>query len=471
MLRGAVNVATLTASSDCLFLTLARDAFLEAIAEFPQVKDEMERTVMFRLESERYPESKRKNPVFQAKIQAAVTEQFRRAKELSKQSIRFAMHERIGKGGAGSVYSGMNIVTGAPLAVKVVRTGTKSAAQSLSVEQESALMQQLRHPNVVQGFGMQTDPDDQYRLFVLMEYLPMGSLNQVLERTGCLSEPAVRSYARQALAGLQYLHRNGVVHRDIKPSNMLLAADGTVKLADFGISGTMVGRGSVTMALAGTPAYMSPEAIDGTYGVASDVWALGCSILELVTGRRPWAEFKHDHYTQLLFHIAGSKKGPRLPSAYFTANLMESCDFSKTFNMAPQATDFVGQEEERASDEELDDGDGPECSAHLLTLLLQMLSLDPTERSDINDILECDWFVVDEALLLPPDDALPSHRFVVPSSTPTTITTGSAGSSGGHAVEGNPLTAPRSLCRGSSSCAEDTATKTIELESTPTSYS
>ena len=418
ILRGSLRCATIRAITPCSLLSLSREALLEGCSEYPEVKDGIERIIMFRIESEKYSVSKRSHPGFIAEIQVAVDEQFRRMKQLSAERVRFSLHDKIGSGATGSVFSGFNLVTGQPLAVKVIRLSTdKTKAQTLEVEQESELMQQLRHPNLIQGYGMQTDPKDPGKLYILMELSPLGSLSKVLAHCGVLSEPAVRSYARQALMGLQYLHRHGVVHRDIKPSNMLLAADGAVKLADFGISAAMGQGASQTMAVAGTPAYMSPEAINGKFGVASDLWALGCSIIELLTGRPPWSHKRFEDPMQLLFHICFSGASPPVPLAFRAARLSRShLSSSGTFlPQSRQTTEVVesggcyreNDKEDQFNDEYNDCDDASarhiRISPQLRKLLLQLVSLDPQDRGDVACVLSDDWFVLAESQLLPPD--------------------------------------------------------------------
>ena len=395
LLRGSLRSATVKATTDCHLMSLSREGFLQGVSEYPEVKDELEKTVMFRFEVVKYPSEKTADPAFKEKIMAVVEQQFRRMKEMSKRKVRFTLNERIGSGAYGSVFSSFNLVTGQPLAVKVIYLSTdKSKAQTLEVEQESQLMQRLRHPNLIQGYGMQTDEEDPGKLYILMELAPLGSLSKVLKQCGSLSEPAARAYARQALQGLQYLHRNDVVHRDIKPSNMLLAADGTVKLADFGISAAM-GQGALsTMAVAGTPVYMSPEAINGKFGVASDIWALGCSILELVTGKAPWHHKHFENSTQLLFHIVTCGSGPEIPKTFRFASDDENGNCTSATFM-PQTTDDMDSSV---------DFDGIRISPQLLSLLMQMLAIDPQERRDVGSFLAHDRFVADESEILHPDN-------------------------------------------------------------------
>jgi serine/threonine protein kinase len=307
------------------------------------------------------------------------------------------------------------------------------------------MMQRLQHPNLVQGFGFQRSSSDPNKVYILMELAPLGSLNRVLQQCGRMSEIAARNYIRQGLLGLQYLHRNGVLHRDIKPSNMLLAADGTVKLADFGIS-ILAGSGATqTNTLAGTPAYMSPDAICGRYSVASDIWAVGCSLLELVTGELPWSNLRLENSTQLIFHIATCGQPPTLPPTFTEATTVCRKFWSPTSGeQNPIGKPSGGPSLNGAMDDDEDTDDEPHTlsrkellsdesnhfspvdeeeggvgaanggrrgsaraerevmiSPQLASLLLQMLAVDPKERGNVPGLLSHDWFIVEESQLLP----------------------------------------------------------------------
>jgi serine/threonine protein kinase len=231
------------------------------------------------------------------------------------QAIPWQKRDRIGEGGFGTVYSAVNSETGQPLAVKVIPLGSRASKSLLrAVRQESELMQSITHPNVVRGFGLQVDS---HNVYVLMELLKSGSLDQVLSDVGPLPEAAVRSYTIQVLDGLAYLHQKGILHRDIKPGNLLLSESGTVKLADFGISRLVSAQDSFvkSSSIAGTPAYLSPEAIQGRYSISSDLWAVGCTVLQLVAGRVPYSEKEFENSTQLIFYIYSTNSPPHIPPA------------------------------------------------------------------------------------------------------------------------------------------------------------
>jgi len=130
-------------------------------------------------------------------------------------------------------------------------------------------------------------------------------------------EQVIMVYALQLLEGLAYLHQAQITHRDIKPENILLDHNGIIKYVDFGAAKVIARRGRTLLhttpnrSLTGTPMYMSPEAINGTnqghFG-AVDIWSLGCVVLEMATGRRPWSHL--DNEWAVMYQIAQGHRPP-----------------------------------------------------------------------------------------------------------------------------------------------------------------
>ena len=153
------------------------------------------------------------------------------------------------------------------------------------LEEEINLMKQLDHPHIVRYLGTHFEGGRHAKLFILMEYMPGGSIAALLRQFGGFSEDVVREYSRQILLGLQYLHTKNIIHRDIKGGNILVDGSGLVKLADFGCSIMFNGNTSMdsqSAQLLGSVPWMAPEAMRNSHmGRKADVWSVGCTIVEV----------------------------------------------------------------------------------------------------------------------------------------------------------------------------------------------
>jgi serine/threonine-protein kinase len=210
---------------------------------------------------------------------------------------RFRLEALLGQGGMATVYRALDLELGEEVALKLM-TAPDVDPQSLArFRQEVAITRRLAHPNIVRIYDI-GDHDGQR--FITMELVRGEPLGSIID--GRPLEPA-RAIALliQACAGLQAAHELGVVHRDIKPDNLLVTADGTLKVMDFGIAKHRAGAPGVTVQgyVAGTPAYISPEQVSGFTSVTarSDIYSLGITAYEMLTGRVP---FEHPELMPLL---------------------------------------------------------------------------------------------------------------------------------------------------------------------------
>ncbi|XP_015934263.1 mitogen-activated protein kinase kinase kinase 5 isoform X1 [Arachis duranensis] len=206
----------------------------------------------------------------------------------------------IGRGSFGSVYHATNLETGASCAMKevdLIHDDPKSADSLKQLEQEIRILRQLHHPNIVQYYGSEIVGD---HLYIYMEYVHPGSIHKFIhENCGAMTESVVRNFTRHILSGLAYLHNTKTIHRDIKGANLLVDASGIVKLADFGVSKILTEK-SYELSLKGSPYWMAPELMmaaikkesNPDIAMAIDIWSLGCTIIEMLTGRPPWSEFE-----------------------------------------------------------------------------------------------------------------------------------------------------------------------------------
>lgn len=254
-------------------------------------------------------------------------------------TMRWQQGQFIGGGTFGSVYIGHNLDSGQLMAVKEIRLQDPQLIPTIAaqIREEMGVLQILEHPNMVKYHGIEVHRD---KVFIFMEYCAGGSLAGLLEHGRIEDESFILVYTLQMLEGLAYLHESGVVHRDIKPENILLDHNGVIKFVDFGAARVIAHQTGRTLALTdhaehppgaiprqgrqrsmtGTPMYMSPEIInpDSTRGFrnparpgAVDVWSLGCVVLEMATGRRPWASL--DNEWAIMYNIAQGNP-PQLPS-------------------------------------------------------------------------------------------------------------------------------------------------------------
>src|SRR5262245_14336591 len=196
----------------------------------------------------------------------------------------------LGRGGMGIVFRARHVRLNRPVAVKMLLAGAYAEPHERGrFQREAEAIASLRHPNIVQVYDV-GEVDD--RPYFTMEYVEGGSLAQKLAGTPLPARTAADVLAALA-AAVHSAHTAGIVHRDLKPGNVLLTADGTPKVGDFGLARRLGGNAGLTrtgIAL-GTPSYMAPEQAQGKHdaeGPATDVYALGAILYEVLTGRPPF---------------------------------------------------------------------------------------------------------------------------------------------------------------------------------------
>ncbi len=205
---------------------------------------------------------------------------------------RYLLREEIGRGGMGVVHLAQDAELGRTVAIKFLPADLAANEAAVTMFRgEARAAAAMNHPNVVQIYdvGMLGG-----RPCIIMEYVAGKTARELMRAEGrgsvaALPARRVAEIARDICTALEYAHAQGVVHRDVKPGNILVAANGTAKLMDFGISKVLeAGREGMTAAK-GTPQYMPPEQILGReVDGRTDLYALGITLFEMVTGRRPF---------------------------------------------------------------------------------------------------------------------------------------------------------------------------------------
>ncbi|XVF00536.1 hypothetical protein REPUB_Repub04eG0009300 [Reevesia pubescens] len=226
----------------------------------------------------------------------------------------------IGSGSFGTVHLAMNKATGGLFVVK----SAESVAGLESLENEASIIEGLNSPFIVQCIGkeLSKESNDDRKISIFMEYMAGGSLSDIAEKFGgALDEDVIRLYTREILCGLKYLHENGIVHCDLKCKNVLLGSSGNVKLTDFGCARRpedLKNKGELGRSnwqpVGGTPLWMAPEVLRNEgLDYASDIWSLGCTVIEMATGRPPWSNEVSNPVAAML-KVACSNQIPRFPS-------------------------------------------------------------------------------------------------------------------------------------------------------------
>ena len=199
---------------------------------------------------------------------------------------RYRVASSIAHGGMATVYLGVDTRLDRTVAIKIMHAELAADEDFVArFVREARSVAQLSHPNVVAVYDQGSDSG---HLYLAMEYVPGRTLRQLLNQRGKLTPGESLDIIESVLAGLAAAHQAGIVHRDVKPENVLLAEDGRVKVADFGLARSLSGTNHTkTGVLMGTVAYLAPEQVTGSVSDARcDVYAAGVMLFELLAGQQ-----------------------------------------------------------------------------------------------------------------------------------------------------------------------------------------
>ncbi|KAG7099135.1 hypothetical protein E1B28_001007 [Marasmius oreades] len=238
----------------------------------------------------------------------------------TKPTFQWALGELIGEGSYGRVYLALNVTTGEIIAVKQVeiarspsglqgRRRLREVAEALRLEKNTLKL--LDHPHIVRFLGFEETSNC---LSIFMEYVSGGTIGSWLSRYGPFEQDLTKYFTKQILSGLGYLHGKGIIHRDLKADNILVETSGICKISDFGISKQADdAEGRAFTEMRGTVFWMAPEVLEpreGGYDSKIDIWSIGCVILEMWSGKRPW---DGEALFPVLLKVSRQKLHPPLP--------------------------------------------------------------------------------------------------------------------------------------------------------------
>src|SRR5579863_5054 len=224
---------------------------------------------------------------------------------------RYKIVRELGRGAMGVVYHAIDPNIGRPVAIKTIQLGGNRTPEEQDRRRERLFREArsagiLSHPGIVTIYDVEQQGDLAY---IAMEFVDGPTLDQLLSEQAAVDPVLMFSILAQTAVALDYAHGKGIVHRDIKPANIMIAADGTTKITDFGIAKiTASDQFTMTGSIVGTPHYMSPEQVQGqSVDGQSDQFSLAVIAYEMLTAEKPYTG---EHLTTVVYKIVAEEPPP-----------------------------------------------------------------------------------------------------------------------------------------------------------------
>ena len=224
---------------------------------------------------------------------------------------KYKILSTIGSGGFGTVYLAQDTWIDKKVALKVPH---KQALDFGELLKEPRLLATLNHPNIV---TILTAEKQENVFFIVMEFVPGETLESVIARVGALDVALALDYTCQICNAVDHAHRQGVLHRDLRPSNVIVSDSGLLKVADFGTSRFLEIAAHGTTVI-GSPPYMAPEQFHGKAVFASDIYSVGVTMFQMMTGGLPYDTPSHADLERLVrgeLLASARLKNPKVPKA------------------------------------------------------------------------------------------------------------------------------------------------------------
>ncbi|KAK6462572.1 kinase-like domain-containing protein [Scheffersomyces coipomensis] len=285
---------------------------------------------------------------------------------------KYSKDKKVGEGTYAVVYLGNQISTKRKIAIKEIKTGLFKDGLDMSAIREVKYLQELKHPNVIELIDVFSTSNN---LNLVLEFLPCDLEVLIKDTSIVFKSSDIKSWLLMTLRGVHHCHRNFILHRDLKPNNLLLAPDGQLKIADFGLARSLGNPNEELSSNVVTRWYRAPELLFGAkhYTVAVDIWSVGIIFAELML-RTPYLPGKDDiDQLDVTFRALGT------PTDQIWPNVSNLPQYNALKIYPPPSRQELRNRFSAATDNALD-------------LLILMTQMDPSRRCDSTQALLHEFF-------------------------------------------------------------------------------